>query len=90
MVRLRSQRYGSKKSPFYRIVAKDSRNPRDGRFIEVVGTYDPLTNPATVKLDEEKVMKWLSLGAKPTDTVKSLLSKEGLLAKFLENQTKGE
>ena len=72
MVRLRSQRYGSKKSPFYRIVATDSRNPRDGRFIEVVGTYDPLTNPATVKLDEEKVMKWLSLGAKPTDTVKSL------------------
>lgn len=90
MVRLRSQRYGSKKSPFYRIVATDSRNPRDGRFIEVVGTYDPLTNPATVKLDEEKVMKWLSLGARPTDTVKSLLSKEGLLAKFLENQTKGE
>lgn len=90
MVRLRSQRYGSKKSPFYRIVATDSRNPRDGRFIEVVGTYDPLTNPATVKLDEEKVMKWLSLGAKPTDTVKSLLSKEGLLAKFLENQAKGE
>ena len=90
MVRLRSQRYGSKKSPFYRIVATDSRNPRDGRFIEVVGTYAPLTNPATVKLDEEKVMKWLSLGAKPTDTVKSLLSKEGLLAKFLENQTKGE
>ena len=90
MVRLRSQRYGSKKSPFNRIVATDSRNPRDGRFIEVVGTYDPLTNPATVKLDEEKVMKWLSLGAKPTDTVKSLLSKEGLLAKFLENQTKGE
>lgn len=90
MVRLRSQRYGSKKSPFYRIVATDSRNPRDGRFIEVVGTYGPLTNPATVKLDEEKVMKWLSLGAKPTDTVKSLLSKEGLLAKFLENQTKGE
>lgn len=90
MVRLRSQRYGSKKSPFYRIVATDSRNPRDARFIEVVGTYDPLTNPATVKLDEEKVMKWLSLGAKPTDTVKSLLSKEGLLAKFLENQTKGE
>lgn len=90
MVRLRSQRYGSKKSPFYRIVATDSRNPRDGRFIEVVGTYDPLTNPATVKIDEEKVMKWLSLGAKPTDTVKSLLSKEGLLAKFLENQTKGE
>lgn len=90
MVKLRSQRYGSKKSPFYRIVATDSRNPRDGRFIEVVGTYNPLTNPATIKLDEEKVMKWLSLGAKPTDTVKSLLSKEGLLTKFLENQKKGE
>ena len=86
MVRLRSQRYGSKKSPFYRIVATDSRNPRDGRFIEVVGTYDPLTNPATVKLDEEKVMKWLNNGAKPTDTVKSLLSKEGLIVKFLESK----
>ena len=70
MVRLRSQRYGSKKNPFYRIVATDSRNPRDGRYIEVVGTYNPLTNPATIKLDTEKVMKWLKAGAKPTDTVK--------------------
>lgn len=90
MVKLRSQRYGSKKKPFYRIVATDSRNPRDGRHIEVVGTYNPLTTPAIVKFDEEKVMKWLSLGAKPTDTVKSLLTKEGLIVKFLENQAKGE
>ena len=58
MVKLRSQRYGSKKKPFYRIVATDSRNPRDGRHIEVIGTYNPLTNPVTVKFDEEKVKCW--------------------------------
>ena len=80
MVKLRSQRFGSKKSPFYRIVATDSRNPRDGRFIEVVGTYNPLTNPATVNFDVEKVQKWLADGAKPTDTVKSFLKQQGLLA----------
>mgnify|MGYP002509108750 FL=1 len=86
MVKLRSQRFGSKKKPFYRIVATDSHNPRDGRYIEIVGTYNPLTEPATVKFDEEKVMKWLTVGAKPTDTVKSLLTKEGLIAKFLESK----
>ena len=86
MVKLRSQRFGSKKKPFYRIVATDSHNPRDGRYIEIVGTYNPLTEPATVKFDEEKVMKWLSVGAKPTDTVKSLLTKEGYIAKFLESK----
>ena len=90
MVRFRSQRYGSKKNPFYRIVATDSRNPRDGRYIEVVGTYNPLTNPATIKFDTEKVMKWLKAGAKPTDTVKSLLTKEGLIVKFLEEKAKAE
>ena len=90
MVRLRSQRYGSKKNPFYRIVSTDSRNPRDGRYIEVVGTYNPLTNPATIKFDTEKVMKWLKAGAKPTDTVKSLLTKEGLIVKFLEEKAKAE
>ena len=86
MVKLRSQRFGSKKKPFYRIVATDSRNPRDGRFIEIVGTYNPLTNPAQVKFDEEKTLKWLECGAKPTDTVKSLLTKEGYIAKFLESK----
>ena len=80
MVKLRSQRFGKTKAPFYRIVATDSRNPRDGRFIEIVGTYNPLTNPATVTFDEEKVLKWLSQGAKPTDTVKALLSKQGIIA----------
>lgn len=86
-VKLRSQRFGSKKSPFYRIVVTDSRNPRDGRFIEIVGTYNPLTNPATIKFDEEKVLNWLSKGAKPTDTVKSLLSKEGIIAKFANKES---
>ena len=75
MVKLRSQRFGSKKSPFYRIVATDSRNPRDGRFIEVVGTYNPLTDPAEVKIDAEKASKWIANGAQPTDTVKAMLKK---------------
>ena len=88
MVKLRAQRFGSAKKPFYRIVATDSHNPRDGRFIEIVGTYNPLTTPATVKFDEEKVLKWLAIGAKPTDTVKSLLSKEGIIAKFAESKAK--
>lgn len=86
MVRLRSQRFGKTKAPFYRIVATDSRNPRDGRFIEIVGTYNPLTDPATYNIDEEKVMKWLNAGAKPTDTVKSILSKQGIMAKFAESK----
>ena len=84
MVKLRSQRFGTHKKPFYRIVATDSRNPRDGRFIEIIGTYNPLTEPATIKLDEEKVLYWLSQGAKPTDTVKSLLVKENIIEKFNE------
>lgn len=84
MVKLRSQRFGTHKKPFYRIVATDSRNPRDGRFIEIVGTYNPLTEPATIKFDEEKVLAWLAKGAKPTDTVKSLLVKENIIAKFNE------
>lgn len=78
MVKLRSQRFGSKKRPFYRIVATDSRNPRDGRFIEIVGTYNPLTEPATIKIDAEKVEKWINNGAKLSDTVKSLLVKQGI------------
>ena len=88
MVKLRAQRFGSAKKPFYCIVATDSHNPRDGRFIEILGTYNPLTTPATIKFDEEKVLKWLANGAKPTDTVKSLLSKEGIIAKFTESKAK--
>ena len=96
MVKLRLKRMGKKGAPFYRIVAADSRSPRDGRFIEQIGTYDPMTNPATIVLDkptkaEEKVTldkelakKWLSNGAQPTDTVRSILSHEGVLKEMHE------
>jgi len=83
-VKLRLQRFGTHKSPAYRIVAADSRSPRDGRFIEVIGTYNPLTNPATVNVEEEKALAWLNKGAQPTDTVKSLLSQKGIIKKFAE------
>lgn len=73
MVKIRLRRMGAKKAPFYRVVVADSRYPRDGRFIEEVGTYDPMTNPATVKLDTEKIAKWVANGAQPTDTVKALI-----------------
>lgn len=86
-VKLRLKRMGSKKKPFYRIVAADSRSPRDGRFIEEVGYYNPITNPADVKIDEEKAMKWLSNGATPTDTVRDLFSKQGIMKKFHESKS---
>lgn len=76
------KRMGSKRNPFYRLVVADSRAPRDGRIIEQVGTYNPVSTPAEVKIDEELVMKWLKEGAKPSDTVKNLLSKEGIIKKF--------
>ena len=75
MVKIRLQRQGKKKAPFYHIVVADSRAPRDGKIIEQVGTYDPMTDPATIKLDKEKVEKWIKNGAKPTDTVKMLIEK---------------
>ncbi len=73
MVKIRLQRVGKKKAPFYHIVVADSRRARDGRIIEQVGTYDPMTEPTTVKLDKELVEKWIKNGAKPTDTVKRLI-----------------
>lgn len=79
MVKIRLHRMGAKKAPFYRIVVADSRYPRDGRFIEEIGTYDPMTEPATVKVDGEKVKTWIANGAQPTDTVKSLLKKNGVI-----------
>jgi len=79
MVKIRLKRMGAKKAPFYRIVVADSRYPRDGRFIEEIGTYDPLANPAKVVVDAEKVQKWMKNGAKPTDTVKALLKKSGVI-----------
>ena len=75
MVKIRLQRFGSKKRPFYRIVAADVRAPRDGKFLDIIGTYDPLTEPATVQIDKEKALKWLNDGAKPTETVRSLFKK---------------
>ena len=73
MVKIRLQRAGAKKAPFYHIVVADSRSPRDGRIVEKIGTYDPMTNPATINLDKEKVEAWIKNGAKPTDTVKKLI-----------------
>ncbi|MBQ3053349.1 MAG: 30S ribosomal protein S16 [Clostridia bacterium] len=77
-VKIRLRRMGSKKAPFYRVVVADSRYPRDGRFIDEVGTFNPLTDPAEIKLDAEKVQKWLGNGAQPTDTVKALIKKAGI------------
>ena len=74
-VKIRLTRMGSKKRPSYRIVATDSRSPRDGKIVEQIGTYDPMTDPATIVLDNEKVQKWIKNGAKPTDTVKALIEK---------------
>lgn len=73
---------GAKKTPFYRIVVADSRSPRDGRFIETVGTYNPVANPAIVDINEEKALQWLQNGAKPSDTVRNLFSNEGIMEKF--------
>ena len=78
-VKIRLRRMGAKKAPFYRIVVADSRYPRDGRFIEEVGYYDPTKEPSVIKVDEEKAKKWISTGAQPTDTVKSLLKSAGVL-----------
>ena len=82
MVKLRLKRMGAKKVPFYRIVAADSRARRDGRDIETIGTYDPTKNPAIISIDEEKALYWLNKGAVPTDTVRNLLSKDGIIKKY--------
>ena len=81
-VKIRLKRMGAKKSPFYRIVVADARSPRDGRSIETVGTYNPLTQPATVEINEELALKWLADGAKPSDTVRNLFSEQGIMEKF--------
>ena len=79
MVKIRLKRMGAKKTPFYRIVVADSRYPRDGRFIDQIGTYNPLTDPSTINVDNEKAAKWLGQGAQPTDTVKELLKISGVI-----------
>lgn len=84
-VKIRLKRMGAKKAPFYRIVVADSRSPRDGRFIEEIGYYNPLTDPAQVKIDGEKASNWLSKGAQPTDTVRVLLKKNGIIQQNTKN-----
>ena len=79
MVKIRLRRMGAKKAPFYRVVVADSHSPRDGRCIEEIGTYNPLTNPATITVDVEKAQTWIKNGAQPTDTVRGLLKKAGVL-----------
>ena len=79
MVKIRLRRMGAKKAPFYRIVVADARSPRDGRCIEEIGTYNPLTNPAAINVDVEKAQAWIKNGAQPTDTVRSLLKNAGVL-----------
>ncbi|UYM82048.1 30S ribosomal protein S16 [Heyndrickxia coagulans] len=81
-VKIRLKRMGTKKSPFYRIVVADSRSPRDGRFIETVGTYNPVVDPAEVKINEEAALQWLKNGAQPSDTVRNLFSKQGIMEKI--------
>ncbi len=81
-VKIRLKRMGAKKTPFYRIVVADSRSPRDGRFIETVGTYNPVAEPAIVEINEELALKWLQDGAKPSDTVRNLFSNQGIMEKF--------
>ena len=80
-VKLRLRRMGKKRQPIYKVVAADERSPRDGKFIEAIGLYNPLTDPATLNIDEERAIYWLGVGAKPTDTVKNILSKKGILLK---------
>ena len=79
MVKIRLRRLGAKKAPFYRIVVADSRFPRDGRFIEEIGTYNPLSDPAEIKIDSERAQQWIKNGAQPTDSVRALLKKTGVL-----------
>ena len=87
-VKLRLKRMGAKQKPFYRIVAADARSPRDGRFIETIGTYNPVASPAEVKVDKELALKWLNNGAEPTDTVRNILRKEGIMAEYSASKTK--
>jgi len=88
MVKIRLRRVGSKKKPSYRLVIADSRAPRDGAFISIIGHYNPLTDPETVVIDEEKALKWLGQGAQPTATAARLLSKVGILEKFKTTEEK--
>ena len=88
MVKIRLRRVGAKKRPSYRLVAADARSPRDGAFLETIGHYNPLTDPETVVINEEKALRWLEQGAQPTDTVARLLAKAGIMEKFNQSKEK--
>jgi small subunit ribosomal protein S16 len=88
MVKLRLQRFGTTKRPFYRVVAADARKTRDGRYLEIVGVYEPTKVPAHVEINAELAKKWLTAGAQPTDTVKSLLKQTGIMSEFLAEKSK--
>ncbi|KRK74699.1 30S ribosomal protein S16 [Companilactobacillus alimentarius DSM 20249] len=85
-VKIRMKRMGSKLRPFYRLVVADSRSPRDGRFIEQVGYYNPISQPEEIKLDDDKIVEWLNKGAQPSDTVRHLLKQHGIMQKFHESK----
>ncbi len=85
-VKLRLKRMGAKKKPFYRVVVADSRSPRDGKAIDEIGYYDPMKEPAVVKIDEEKAIDWMKKGAQPTDTVRSLFKNQGIMKKYHEEK----
>ena len=85
-VKIRLKRMGAKKSPFCRVVVADSRSPRDGRFVEEIGTYNPLTEPAQIQIKEDRALYWLQVGAQPSDTARSLLSKVGVMKKYHESR----
>lgn len=87
-VRIRLSRHGRKKAPFYRLVVADSRSPRDGRFIELIGTYNPMTEPAAVLINEERALYWLGVGAQPSDTARGLLKKQGIWEKFESSKSR--
>ena len=85
-VKIRLKRMGAKKAPFYRVVVSDSRSPRDGRFIEEIGTYNPLTDPAQINIKEERALYWLRTGAQPSDSARNLLSRSGIMKKAHEER----
>ncbi|TDY59894.1 SSU ribosomal protein S16P [Aminivibrio pyruvatiphilus] len=89
-VRIRLARHGRKKAPFYRLVVADSRSPRDGRFIELLGTYDPMTEPAKITVNEERAVYWLTVGATASDTARGLLKKSGVWEKFEAGKKQAE
>lgn len=88
MVKIRLRRMGAKRRPFYRVVVADARSPRDGRFIDEIGYYDPTKDPAVIKIDEDKAVRWINNGAQPTDTARSLLKKAGVLKKVHDMKQK--